>query len=102
MPLLSDQISDMDHARMDFIDKLNNHCHQLREELRVSELILHSVVKSLSKKSVDMEQLDLFLTNERKEQASHKPVVFSKHEQSVLVQVQHALSGATKRINEQD
>jgi len=102
MPLLSDQISDMDHARMDFIDKLNNHCHQLREELRVSELILHSVVKSLSKKSVDMEQLDLFLTNERKEQTAHRPVVFSKHEQTVLVQVEHALAGATKRINEQD
>jgi hypothetical protein len=102
MPLLSDQIADIDHARMDFIDKLNNHCHQLREELHVSELILHSVVKSLSKKSVDMEQLDLFLTSERKENTAHRPVVFSKTEQSVLLQVQHALEGATKRINEQE
>jgi len=100
MPLLSDQISDMDHARMDFIDKLNSHVHQLREELRVSELILHSVIKSLSKKSQDMEQLDMFLTNERKE--NHRPVIFSKSEQSVLLQVQHALEGATKRINEQE
>ena len=102
MPLLSDQIADIDHARMDFIDKLNNHCHQLREELRVSELILHSIIKSLSKKSQDMEQLDMFLTNERKENTAHRPAVFSKAEQSVLQQIGHALEGATKRINEQE
>ena len=95
-PLITSQIDDMDEARMQFIDRLNNHITRLREELRINEVILHSVVKSLSAKTDAMQQLDLNLHVERVESASHRPMVMNKEQ---LDKMQRVLLGEARDLN---
>lgn len=101
MPLLSDQVSAMDEARMAFVNALNDHVLKLREELRVSELILHSVIKSLSTKTDDMQQLDLQLNDVRKQSVDHRPYVVNKHDDAIE-QVENVLKYATQQINKRE
>ena len=100
MPLLSDQVSRVDAARMAFIDALGDHVAKLREELRISELILHSVVKSLSAQDDAMAQLDSDLHAVRAE--SHRPHVLTKQQDKIIAQVEDALREATNTINNED
>ena len=79
-PLLDTHIADIDGARMQFIDALHTHILKLREELRVNEIILQSVIKSLSKKNEKYNALDELLHKERMESSYHEPVVLSKEE----------------------
>lgn len=76
-PILNDQIVAMDSARMEFITKLNEHITKLRDELRISELIMHSVVKSLSTQDDVSAELDEALTQLRQDSARHKPLIQS-------------------------
>jgi hypothetical protein len=66
-PLVTEQIIDMDHARMAYIDSLRSHIAKLREELRISEIVLHWTIKSLSHKDEEMQKLDVLLQQIRDE-----------------------------------
>jgi len=89
----------MDRARMEFIDKLNDHIHKLREELRSNEIILHSVVQSLSAPTDDMAELDISLHEQRKESATHRPMILTADEQKRVNRMQQALLGEVGKIN---
>jgi len=95
-PLVTTQIDDMDNARMQFIEHLTKHINSLREELRINEIILHSVVKSLSAQTEDMQQLDLNLQEQRVESASHRPMVMSKEQ---LDRMQRVLLNEAQDMN---
>jgi hypothetical protein len=77
-PLINTQITDMDQARMEFANKLNEHCAKLREELRISELILESVIRSLSSQTQDMAELNTAVHEQRLGSASHRPVMITR------------------------
>ena len=102
MPLLDKQIIHMDAARMTFAEQLNNHCHMLREELRISELLLHSVLRSLSVQTPETTKLEAELTHIRSEGSMHKPYINDSNRQSALNQIEDALKGATKRLNDSE
>jgi hypothetical protein len=76
-PLINTQITDMDEARMEFANKLNEHCAKLREELRISELILESVIRSLSSQTQQMAELNAQVHEERLGSARHRPVMLT-------------------------
>jgi hypothetical protein len=82
----------MDQARMAFIERLLHHITALREELRNNEVILHSVIKSLSNKTDEMQQLDFNLHVQEKEGNLHKPMILTEEERRRLAHVQSALS----------
>ena len=83
-PILNDQIVAMDEARMQFITALNEHIVKLRDELKISELIMHSVVKSLSTQDDVSAELDEALTQLRKDTAHHKPLIQSANKEDEL------------------
>jgi len=90
-PLLNTQITDMDEARMTFIRHLADHVAKLREELRISEVILHSVVKSLSAQTQSMADLDSKLVSERIDSSHHRPMVSDENVQELLANLQTTL-----------
>jgi hypothetical protein len=69
-PMLDQHIVNIDEARKQFIDSLTAHIDQLRQELYNNELILHSVVQSVSKKTPEVQQLDNYLQQIRKVQGN--------------------------------
>lgn len=75
MPMLNEHVTQMDEARTDFMDKLEQYVHYLREELRVNELILQSVARSISVKDERIMQLDAYLQERRDNLAMHRPSV---------------------------
>lgn len=99
MPILNDHIQRMDEARMGFIEALNWHCHLLREELRVSELLMHSVVRSLSMQSDATTKLDEELQHRREDVAMHKPHINDAQRQQVSAQIEDTLKRAVKEAN---
>ena len=109
-PLVTSHIDEMDQARMAFIERLTNHITKLREEMRINEIILHSVVKSLSAQTDDMQQLDLELHQHATNSAHHKPLILTQEEQQRLSHMQdrlnremrEALHRDVDNINEQD
>jgi hypothetical protein len=68
MPMLNTQILQADKDKMAFIEKHEKYCEQLREELRTNELILASVVGSLSEHSETTRKLGADLERRRNEQ----------------------------------
>lgn len=90
-PMLSHEIAEIDEARMRFIEALNKHCTRIREELRISELLLHSVIKSLSNQTEETAQLDLDLHETRQSSSHHRPMVMSTHEQETMRRLEDAL-----------
>ena len=64
-PLVTTQVTDMDVARMEFVTKLNSHILALREELRINELILESVLQSISSQTETMAQMNVQIHQER-------------------------------------
>ena len=102
MPLVNKQIDHMDEERMRFINVLNDHRHQLSEELRITELLLHSVVRSLSTPNDRSSKLDAELTHMRQEGNLHKPYINDANRQQALAMIEDALKGATKAINNED
>lgn len=98
MPLHTTQVEHIDTARMQFINELNKHIAQLREELRISELIMHSVIKSLSSKDDAMQKLDEEMHIVRQESARHSPHVETRN-QRIADQVEDALRRASQGIN---
>jgi hypothetical protein len=101
MPLVNKQIDHMDAARMAFIDSLNDHCHKLREELRISELLMRSVIRSLSNQNEHSAALEAELLHSREEGSMHKPYINDSNRQAALTMIEDALKGATKAINEE-
>ena len=99
MAILNDQIARMDDARMRFIEALNDHCHTLRDELRLSELLMHSVVRSLSVQTDTMAQLDTELQSLREEGPLHKPYVNDQRRQDIALQIEDTLKKAVKDYN---
>lgn len=91
-PMLSDEIAEIDEARMRFIEALNKHCLRIREELRISELLLHSVIKSLSNQTDETAQLDLDLQEQRQSSAHHRPMVMTAHEQETMRRLEQTLT----------
>lgn len=100
-PMLTDEILDMDEARMRFIEALNKHVARVREELRISELLLHSVVKSVSNQTDETAQLDLDLQQVRQDSNRHRPMMMSTHEQESLRRLQEGLDRDVQQINQQ-
>jgi hypothetical protein len=68
MPMLNTQILTADKDRAAFIEKLSAYIELLREELRTNELILASVVGSLSEQSDTTRRLGQELEKRRSEQ----------------------------------
>lgn len=75
MPMLNEHVTQMDEARTDFMDKLETYVNYLREELRVNELILQSVARSISVKDERIMQLDAHLQERRDNLAMHRPSI---------------------------
>ena len=98
-PLVTSHIDEMDQARMAFIERLTNHISKLREEMRINELILHSVVKSLSAQTDEMAQLDGNLHNYARESSHHKPLILSQEEQQRLSHMQDRLEREIQSLN---
>lgn len=92
MPMLNEEIQDMDEAKMRFAEALNKHAKRVREELRMTELLLHSVIKSISNQTEETAQLDLDLQQQRQESAHHRPLVMSTHEQEVMRRLEETLT----------
>jgi hypothetical protein len=65
----------MDEARVMFASKLNEHILKLREELRINELILESVLHSISAQTETMAQMNAQIHAERVESARHRPMI---------------------------
>jgi len=99
IPLVTSQIDDMDRSRMTFIGDILDHINKLREELRINEIILHSVVQSLSAPTDAMSQLDVNLHEQRKESANHRPMILTKEEQQRVERMQQALLGEVGKLN---
>jgi len=74
-PLVTTQVTDMDEARMEFVTKLNSHILALREELRINELILESVLQSISSQTETMAQMNVQIHAERVNSARHRPLI---------------------------
>jgi uncharacterized protein involved in exopolysaccharide biosynthesis len=75
MPLLNSQITTADKDRAAFIDKLGAYIELLREELRTNELILASIIGSLSEQNENTRRLGQELERRRGEQRpSIRPV----------------------------
>jgi hypothetical protein len=74
-PLVTTQVTDMDEARMEFARKLGNHIRALREELRINEVILESVLQSVSAQTETMAQMNIQIHAERVESARHRPLI---------------------------
>lgn len=72
MPLLNSQVLDMDEARMSMIEKLQEYIASLKEETRRNELILESIVHSLSAQNENARNLANSLAESRTE---HLPQV---------------------------
>jgi hypothetical protein len=68
MPMLTKQITQADQDRAAFIEKLTQYVELLREELRGNELILASVVGSLSEQNETTRKLGQELEKRRNEQ----------------------------------
>jgi hypothetical protein len=68
MPMLNTQILAADKTRGQFIEQLSAYIELLREELRTNELILASVVSSLSEQSETTRKLGQELERRRNEQ----------------------------------
>jgi hypothetical protein len=101
-PLLTSHIDDIDQARMTFISSLIDHINKLREEIHTNEVILHSVVKSLSSKNTDMSQLDLDLHGHATEGNTHKPLVLTQEEKRRITRVQEELNKHLAELNNGD
>jgi hypothetical protein len=67
MPMLNTQILAADKDRAAFIEKLGQYIELLREELRTNELILASVVSSLSEQNDTTRKLGQELERRRSE-----------------------------------
>jgi len=74
-PLVTTQVTDMDVARMEFVNKLNSHILALREELRINELILESVLQSISSQTETMAQMNMQIHADRVNSAHHRPLI---------------------------
>ena len=98
-PLVTSHIDEMDQARMAFIERLTNHINKLREEMRINEIILHSVVKSLSAQTEDMSRLDIELHDHALDAAHHKPIILTAEERLRLTTMQEALMRELTGIN---
>lgn len=98
-PMLTEEIADMDEARMRFIEALNKHVARVREELRISELLLHSVIKSISNQTEETAQLDLDLQQARQDSTHHRPMIMQTHEQEVLRRLEDTLKNDARNIN---
>jgi hypothetical protein len=68
MPMLNTQILAADKTRAQFIEQLSAYIELLREELRTNELILSSVVASLSEQNEITRKLGQELEKRRGEQ----------------------------------
>jgi HSP90 family molecular chaperone len=102
MPLVNKQIDHMDEARMRFVDALTDHCNKLREELRISELLRHSVICSLSQQNERSAAMEAELRASRQEGTMHKPYINDSNRQQALALIEDALKGATKAINNEN
>lgn|SRR5262245_53036901 len=80
MPLLESEISDIDASKMQLIEHMVTYIRRLRTEVYSNELILHALVKSLSNKTHDSEQLDLALEDTRRSDPIHRPHVAYNNE----------------------
>jgi D-ribose pyranose/furanose isomerase RbsD len=100
-PLVTSHIDEIDRARMTFIGQLINHIDKLREEMRINEVILHSVVKSLSSQTDEMMQLDLDLHQHATTTAHHKPLILTEEEQKRLAHMQDRLQRELQDLNNQ-
>jgi hypothetical protein len=98
-PLLNSQIHNMDKSRSEFIDALTTHIDKLREELRINELILHSVVRSLSNQTEEMAELDAALHNERIDSSRHRPMMVDNN---VLARIGDDLQDTVRHHNNLD
>jgi len=87
---------------MQFIEQLLSHIDKLRDEIRMNELILHSVVKSLSAQTEEMMQLDLDLHQHVTTTAHHKPLILTAEEQQRLQHMREALDRDLANINTND
>ena len=74
-PLVTTQVTDMDEARMEFVTKLNSHILALREELRINELILESVLQSISAQTENMAQMNVMIHAARVNSTHHRPLI---------------------------
>jgi hypothetical protein len=68
MPMITKQITQVDEQRAAFIDKLTQYVESLREELRANELVLASVIGSLSEQNENSRRLGQELERRRSEQ----------------------------------
>ena len=98
-PLVTSHIDEMDQARMAFIERLTNHITKLREEMRINEVILHSVVKSLSAQTNEMAQLDHDLHQHAVNSSHHKPMILTQEEQQRLTHMQERLNNELQSLN---
>jgi len=101
-PLVTSHIDEMDQARMAFIERLTNHIDKLREEMRINELILHSVVKSLSAQTDEMSRLDMNLHEQSIVSSHHKPLILTAEEQQRLTHMQERLQRELHELNSKD
>lgn len=98
-PMLNEEIQDMDEAKMRFAEALNKHLTRVREELRMTELLLHSVIRSISNQTEETAQLDLDLQQQRQDSAHHRPMVMSTHEQEVMRRLEDTLRNDARNVN---
>jgi hypothetical protein len=84
-PLTATQVLYMDAASMDYATALNDHISKLREELRIKELLLESVLASISSQTNDAAKLNEQIHNERIASAHHRPVVLDAEGQEGLL-----------------
>jgi hypothetical protein len=74
-PLTTAQVPEMDEHRLTFARKLNSHILALREELRINEIILESVLQSVSSQTETTAQMSMQIHAERVESARHRPMI---------------------------
>jgi hypothetical protein len=68
MPMVSNNIADMDRDRIAYSEKLSKYIAVLEEETRVNRLILESILASCSEQSENSRRLSEMLAKSRSEQ----------------------------------
>ena len=94
-PLTTTQVPEMDEARMAFANKLNDHIIKLREELRINELILESILHSLSSQTEGMAQMNAEIHAERIAAARHRPVMLTEQGEDLLKKLGQSIVAKT-------